>query len=61
MDYPPEFWIKYVAVCLEEYYGNKVTLDKKLQPHYSPEKYTPEQLDKAEGFIKGFVEGISFL
>ena len=36
MDYPPEFFIKYLAVCLEEYYGVKVRLDKQLHPLLPP-------------------------
>jgi len=38
-DYPPEFWIKYLAVCLEEYYGVKIRLDKKLHPHCASNNY----------------------
>ena len=59
MDYPPEFYIEYLVLAVEQNYGVKISLDKKLRPHYNPEQYSSKKLDKMEGFMKGFVEGIT--
>ncbi|MFC1551731.1 hypothetical protein ACFL6P_04105 [Candidatus Latescibacterota bacterium] len=60
MDYPPEFHIEYLVLAIEQKYGIKIELDDKLRPHDDPPNYSSKQLDKMEGFIKGFVEGVKF-